>query len=241
MRVVVTRPKHSGLRTAQRLAALEHSPVLLPLTEPVHDTAAAERALAAPHSALAVTSAEAIAVLAELGATLQPHLKTRLFTVGSATAQAARERGFTDIRTAGAGGGALADLIAADDHKIGASTDPLLYLAGLPRAPAFEQRLTANDIPFRVAACYVMQPVIQDPQELRRLLLDEPADAVLFYSFETARAFFDLPLIENNPCAFAQTRFLCLSAHVADAVRPLFRSQVAIAQTPDEAALFAIL
>ena len=241
MRVVVTRPKHSGLRTAQRLIALGHNPVLLPLTEPVHDAAAAKLALAEPHSALAVTSAEAIAAMAALGATLKPHLHTRLFTVGKATADAARQHGFTRVQTSGAGGAELADLIATECRGLADPKNPLLYLAGLPRAPAFEQHLTANGIPWRVAQCYAMTPVLRDAVELQCLLLAQRADAILLYSFETARTFFGLPLVTENTQAFAGTRFLCLSTHVAEAIPDRFCSQVAVAQTPDEAALFALL
>ncbi len=45
MRVLVTRPQHSGERTAERLRKLGHEPILLPLSQPVHDGDAAVRGL----------------------------------------------------------------------------------------------------------------------------------------------------------------------------------------------------
>ena len=51
-----------------------------------HDRAAAEAAMATPHSAIAVTSPEAMRSLAELGFALAPHLGTKVFAVGKATA-----------------------------------------------------------------------------------------------------------------------------------------------------------
>jgi uroporphyrinogen-III synthase len=241
MRVVVTRPKHSGLRTAQQLLALGHSPLLLPLTAAVHDVSAVEHALRTPHSALAVTSAEAIEVLAALGGRLQTHLQTAVFTVGKATADTARRHGFTHVQSANAGGQQLAELIAAEYRAHGTPAEPLLYLAGLPRAHTFEQQLTADHIRFNIAQCYAMTPVVQQEDQLRRTLLDERAEAILLYSFETTRVFFDLPMVAENPDAFAGTQFLCLSPHVAAAVPDRLRAQVAVAATPDEAALFALL
>lgn len=241
MRVVVTRPRHSGLRTAQRLSALGHDPVLLPMTAPVHDVSAAEHALGEPHSGVAVTSAEAIAVLATLGGKLGPHLNTRIFTVGKATADAARDQGFTQVISANAGGRELADLIAGKYHDLDATPEPLLYLAGLPRSPGFEQQLTAYGIRFKTAQCYAMIAVAQDPEQLRRTLLERRADAILLYSFETARAFFDLALVADNPDALAGARLLCLSPHVAAAVPDRLMAQTMVAETPDETALLALL
>src|SRR5689334_7584909 len=74
MRVLVTRPAHSATRTAQRLREMGHEPVLLPLRQPLHDSAGAATALAATNGPIAMTSAEAVRVVSALGETLRPHL-----------------------------------------------------------------------------------------------------------------------------------------------------------------------
>ncbi|WJH41339.1 hypothetical protein N7E02_13085 [Aliirhizobium terrae] len=64
MRVLVTRPKLSAARTAERLISMGHEPVLMPLSEAVHHPQAAAEAFRTPYAALAVTSAEALRAIA---------------------------------------------------------------------------------------------------------------------------------------------------------------------------------
>lgn len=74
MRIVVTRPQRSGERTAAKLEALGHEPVLLPLFHPIHHGERAISALSAPLAAIAVTSAEALRALDTFEEQLAPHL-----------------------------------------------------------------------------------------------------------------------------------------------------------------------
>ena len=74
MRVLVLRPEPAAGRTAARLAARGHEAVLLPLSQAEHDTDAASAGLAGPHSAIAITSAEAARVLALAEGTIKSRL-----------------------------------------------------------------------------------------------------------------------------------------------------------------------
>ncbi len=112
MRVIVTRPEFSARRTAARLAELGHTPVLLPMSRPVHKPEVALEALQAPHAALAITSAEAIRALSLLGPVLAGHLATPLLAVGRATAEAAIALGFTTVIDGGGSGTQLAEAAA---------------------------------------------------------------------------------------------------------------------------------
>ncbi len=82
MRIVVTRPQRSGERTAAKLEALGHAPVLLPLFHPCHHGERAVAALSDPAGAIAVTSAEALRALATCEEQLAPCLSKPLFAVG---------------------------------------------------------------------------------------------------------------------------------------------------------------
>lgn len=239
MRVVVTRPQHSGERTMRRLTQMGHEALLLPLAEPIHHVGEARRALLTTQGAIAVTSAEAIRVVALLGTDIKPQLERPLFAVGKATAKEAAELGFSNIEVAEGGGAELAALISS--YFAGGDTAPLLYLAGFPRAAGFEAGLTKRHLPFLTVECYRMRDIIPDGVTLYRLFADDRADAVLLYSHETARRFFSLPFVGHNMELFAQTRFLCLSEAVADAVPEPMRLHVGIADMPNEDRLLALL
>lgn len=238
MRVVVTRPQHSGERTVQRLTEMGHETLSLPLSEPVHDVDTARQALSATQDAIAVTSAEAIRALAALDQNLAPHLGRPLFAVGKATAKEAGNLGFTHVLASEGGGIELAELIA---HNRTSMQQPLLYLAGSPRAAGFETRSMELNIPLRTVECYHMLDITPDDATLRKFFVDIRTDAVLLYSRQTAHRFFSLSFLRQHPDALASTRFLCLSEAIADAVPALLRAHVEIAAMPDEDSLLALL
>jgi uroporphyrinogen-III synthase len=239
MRVVVTRPRHSGERTVRRLAQMGHEPLLLPLAEPIHHVEAAGQALASTKGAIAVTSAEALRTLALLESDLTSHLGRPLFAVGKATAKEAAALGFMDIAISEGGGTELATLISS--RKANLDDSPLLYLAGFPRAAGFEAGLTELQLPFLTVECYRMRDTTPDDAVLRRFFIDARADAVLLYSYQTAQRFFSLPFVRRHPEAFAATRFLCLSDAIAEAIPASMRFQSEIAGMPNEDQLLTLL
>lgn len=234
MRVIVTRPHLSGHRTAERLRQRGHEPVVLPLTAPTHDVLAAGRALEKPYGALAITSAEAVRALSKLEDGLDPHRAAMLFTVGKVTAAAARDAGFTAAHSADGSGVELAALIADHFARHGTPADPILYLAGRPRATGFERALAETAIAFRTVECYHMLPIDHDPDDLRQTLVERPVDVVLFYSRENVERFFSLPVFLRDQAALSRTRFLCLSRNIANAVPPQFDTQIGVAASPEE-------
>lgn len=231
MRVLVTRPAISAGATAAKLIALGHEPLLLPLTEAIHHSDAVKAALAEHDGALAVTSAEALRAIPP--ESVARWIDRPIFCVGPATAKAAENLGFTDIGTGQGTGLDLADLVIA------AKAGPLLYLAGMPRSPDFERVLMQAGVPFRTVEAYRMVPLEHDADALARRLRDERPQAILLYSHETARQLFTAV----TPAVFRSLenlRFLCMSAHVADAV-PSGLGAIAIADEPSEKALLALL
>lgn len=130
--------------------------MLLPLSKAEHDIEAVRKALATPHAAIAVTSAEIARLFSTIGTDVAPRLSTRVFAVGQATADAMKAVGFHDAHAAGGDGEALAESIIAHVRVSGAPESPILYLAGKPRASGFENRLRAAGIPFRTVESYRM-------------------------------------------------------------------------------------
>lgn len=233
MRVVVTRPQISAVRTAERLKAMGHDPILLPLSRAVHHSQAAGEALGEPYSAIAVTSSEALRVLAAAPIHRLIDVEKPLFAVGEATAEAARSLGFRNVRAGSGDGAELADLIAAETTT---TATPLLYLAGRPRAKTFETRLAELGLAWRIAEIYEMTAVEYTSDDIADSLMLPPAEAVLLYSRETAIRFFDLVPADLGPI-----RLLCISERVASAIPAAFRPHVEIAETPGEDALLALL
>jgi uroporphyrinogen-III synthase len=240
MRIVVTRPLRSGEKTAEKLKAFGHEPVLLPLFHPVHYGERATSALSEPLSAIAVTSAEALRALEALRDRLAPHLSKPLFAVGEATAEAAEKIGFRNIFTASGDAEALAGLVA-EHRSFLTNEEPLLYLAGTPRGAVFEDGLAVAGIPFRTVDCYEMQPSDLSDDMLETALLETPADVVLLYSSEAARAFFRLASAEKYAAALTSTHFVCISRNVLSLVPGIFRAQATAAESANEAAMFELL
>jgi uroporphyrinogen-III synthase len=238
MRVLVTRAERAGLATAKRLRSLGFEPVLLPLAKPVHAPENALKALNQPHSALILTSAEAVEALSRVQHHLHPHFSTPVFAVGASTAKAAQSLGFQQVHAADGDGAALAQLLRAQHDP---KALPLLYLAGHPRAKALERSLAEHDLPFHLCEVYRMETIAYQAKEIARHLGEQPVYAALLYSAETAKRFCALPLGSEISKVFGATRFLCLSQNVANQVIFPFNARVFVALHPDEESLFSLL
>lgn len=121
MRLLVTRPLPAGAATADRLQALGHDVTLAPLMA----TEAMAWTLPEPLPAAVMLTSAFAARLANNAAVY--HLPA--FAVGAATARAAREAGFVDVRE---GGGTVQALV---DGAAAAGMTSLLHLAGTDLTP----------------------------------------------------------------------------------------------------------
>jgi uroporphyrinogen-III synthase len=241
MRVVVTRPEKSGLKTAELLRARGHDPILLPLTAPVYNAEAATAALAKEPAYLAVTSAEAIRALVNVGADLSASLQKPIFVVGQASAMAARDAGFQTIITGESDGAALAQLIAKKTRNDTSLKGPICYLAGSPRDAGFEQTLNQLTVPFETAEIYQMRQIAWQPAQLKSRLTDQPSEAVLFYSSEAVRVFFALLKDVGLLAPLRQARMICISAKVLSHIPETFRSRAYASAEPNESQMFDLL
>lgn len=168
-------------------------------------------------AALAFTSANGVAAFAAL----TQDRSRPVFTVGDATAQAARTAGFARVQSASGDLRRLADLLIAQGPGIG----PLLVPGALEPAgdlPALLRgRVEARALPLYQA----VETAAAAPTAF---------DAVLVHSARAARA-----LAALGPFA-GQTAF-ALSAAAADPLGERSGLEIRLARTPDETALFAAL
>ena len=241
MRVLVIRPEIQAMRTAQKLAALGHEAVILPLMAPMHDLHLAADALKTSYWALALSSAEAVRCLQELGPTLEPYLDVPVFTVGRTTARAAQQAGFTNVNAAGGNGRDLAAMVAGYYAASGSPPQPLLYLAGIRRSGLFERTLADNGLDCVSAEIYDMVEIYYPIEQQQALLVNAPVDAVFFFSRENARAFFSLEVFQVSKDALRKTLFFCLSRNIAEAVPEEFSNSAVISLNPDEDELIDLL
>ena len=197
MRVWVTRTQPGADATAARLRDLGHDPIVSPVLAvrrlPV------ETGLSAV-GALAFTSANAVDAFADAakGARSLP-----VFTVGDATAAAARRAGFTDVLSAQGDIHALAELIVRERSRVRGGV--LQPAAGEPAAD-LEALLAEHGVDLQIVPVY--ETVAVEPAEALAQLAT--IDVVLVHSPKAARRLADLVA-----GAAAAPRFACISEAAA--------------------------
>ncbi|MFB6417409.1 MULTISPECIES: uroporphyrinogen-III synthase [Bradyrhizobium] len=239
MSILVTRPHPDNEATAESLRARGHAVLLAPALkfEPVvfHDESQT------PYAAVIVTSANAVrAVAAQLrGLGL---LELPLFAVGEHTAAAARGAGFAEVIVAGGDAASLRDkVMQAARDKVLKKKCTLLYLAGADLSRDLSGELSAEGFSVVTRTTYRMTPVKHLPREVCEGFAAHGVEAVLHYSQRSARAFLDAARDEGVEISALAIPQCCLSETVASALRDAGASQVLVAATPDENALFATL
>jgi uroporphyrinogen-III synthase len=239
MAVLVTRPQPDDEATAAALRIRGFAVLTAPMLrfEPV----AFRDDEDARYGAIIVTSANALRGLT-------PHLKASrllklpLFAVGERTAAAARGVGFENVIAADGDVTTLRDLVLASvKAKELKKTSPLLYLAGADLARDLSGELGERGFTVVTHTTYRMAPVTGLPRETSEAFAANGIDAVLHYSRRSARAFIEAARsagVEISALAIPQC---CISDAVAAVVRDAGATQVLVAASPDENALFGAL
>jgi len=239
MAVLVTRPHPDDETTAASLRARGFDVLRAPMLrfEPV----AVHEDMNARYSAVIVTSANALRGI-------EPHLKGHrmvelpLFAVGDHTAAAARRAGFTHVVSANGDAANLRDLVLASlKAKELKKASTLLYLAGAEISRDLASELEESGFRVVTQTTYRMIAVKSLPRETCDAFAANQVEAVLHYSQRSARAFLDAARaagVEISALAIPQC---CISATVASVVRDAGATQVVVAATPDENALFEAL
>lgn len=211
----MTRAEPGATRTAGCLATLGFEPVVAPLLSirPIPQTPPDLTAIAG----LVFTSVNGVAAFA----TLTPGRTLPVFTVGDATAAAARAMGFAEVTSASGDLERLADLLLAR----GAAVGPLLVAGALEPAGDLPALLRGE---IEATALPVYEAIETGAA------VPDAFDTVLIHSARAGRA-----LAALGP--FAGQTAVALSAAAAAALDDRSGLAVRIAATPDEAALLAAL
>jgi uroporphyrinogen-III synthase len=218
MRIWITRAEPGASRTAEKLRAMGHEPVVAPLLE-VHPLPAhvdLDRV-----GALAFTSANGVRAFAERS----PERALLVFTVGDATAAAAGKAGFAKVASASGDLDALADLIAAHADRFKGAV-----LAPGPREPAGDlpRALAAHGLSARALALYETLAV-HPPAGMGAI------DAALIHSPKAAERLASVLGGKLGPAAY------CISAAAAAPLAGHPFARVEWADHPDEDSLLKLL
>ena len=239
MAVLVTRPHPDDETTASGLRARGYEVLQAPMLrfEPVAFSDDED----GQYGAVIVTSANAVS-----GLTPQLKnsrlLKLPLFAVGEHAAAAARAAGFANVFSASGDAASLRDLVLARARtKELKKSRPLLYLAGADLARDLGGELGERGFTVVTHTTYRMTPVAGLPRETCEAFAANRVEAVLHYSRRSARAFLDASRnagVEISALAIPQC---CISDGVASVMRDAGATQVMVAASPDENALFGAL
>jgi uroporphyrinogen-III synthase len=239
MAVLVTRPHPDDEATAAALRAKGFEVLRAPMLrfEPV----AFQNDLDANYGAVIVTSANALRGIEPYlaGSRL---LKLPLFAVGQRTAAAARAAGFDRVIVADGDAAGLRDTVLASARaRELKKTSTLLYLAGADLARDLAGELGERGFNVVTQTTYRMIPVPGLPNDACDAFAASRIEAVLHYSRRSARAFLEAARTAGVEISALAVPQCCLSDAVASIVREAGASQVMVARSPDENALFEAL
>lgn len=212
-RVLVLRPEPGASATAERARRLGLHPVVLPLfeVEPV----AWQLPDLRDFDGLLLTSANAIRHGGDMFELLHG---LPVYSVGAATAHAARSAGFDVVVT---GDSDLEHLLGSIPSEL-----KLLHLAGEHRTPAPHARQ-------RITSITVYRAVARDSVNLG----DEEDSVALIHSPRAGRCFTEL--VERQPIDKVRVAIAAISRNAADAVGPGWAA-VETAAAPNDEALLAL-
>lgn len=219
LRVAITRTAPEAQATAERVRELGAEPVLAPLL--TISPRAFETDVTASQ-ALLFTSANGVAAFASATSARN----TNVFTVGDATAHAARRAGFVAVRSAGGDVEALARLLT---QTLAPGAGPIVHISGAHVAGDLAGALAQAGFTYDRRVAYEATAATELPPALAA-----PADIVLFHSPRAAETFAAL----GAPHASAMIAG-CLSQAVADAARGPSWKRIVVAPAPREEALLA--
>jgi uroporphyrinogen-III synthase len=239
MAVLVTRPLPDGETTAADLRARGFEAITAPMLrfEPFGFRDDEDVA----YGAVIVTSVNALRAV-EPGLSGSSLLKLPVFAVGERTAAAARAAGFADVIAGEGDAAALRDLVLenAKARKL-KKARPLLYLAGEELARDLAGELAHRGFEVVTQITYRMVPAKHLPGDVVDGFAAGRIQAVLHYSRRSARAFVDAARAGGVEISALSLPQCCISAAVADIVRDAGATQVTVAASPDENALFEAL
>jgi uroporphyrinogen-III synthase len=234
--VLVTRPAPDNNVTAEALRSRGFEPVLAPMLVfqplPFRDEGGTR------YAGLILTSANALRAVASHP--MLPQLQgLPVFVVGARTAQAARDAGFVNVRSAEGDAANLRELIAASVPARKSSV--LLYLSAADVSRNLGSELGLRGITVASLPAYRMAELDEMPAPAREAFARDAIEAVLHYSRRSALAFVAAARRAGFEISALALPQVCLSEPIASALRDAGANRLIVAKAPNEADLFDAL
>ncbi|MEQ8167053.1 MAG: uroporphyrinogen-III synthase [Alphaproteobacteria bacterium] len=227
---LVTRPWEDAEPLAHALQSQGYRPVVEPLLgiEDLHTPLRPPDDL----QAIAVTSTNGVRALAR-----RAHLDlwhVPVFTVGDASARAARAAGFRHVTSAAGDVAALARCLV---QNLDPAAGPVLHVSGANAAGDLAGRLAGEGFDAKRVALYRAEPARRLSEAARALFRARAVALALFFSPRTGETFVRLANRDEIGPDCAETVALCLSPAVAKKISILPWRAVVIADKPDQDSL----
>jgi uroporphyrinogen-III synthase len=234
MTILVMRPVPDNEKTAAALRAIGYDVLLSPSLRfealPLYDDHGTD------YDAVIVTSANALRGI-EDNAILARLRGLTLFAVGDASAEISRQFGFEKVLSASGDGGALRELVTKKLRKGGT----VCYLAGADLGRDLTTELGERGYTVVTHTTYRMIPIPHFTDSVKDALTTGGVDAVVHYSRRSAKNFVEAVQTEGIEVTALSLPQCCISGSVAAVLREAGASQVLVAQSPDEPAIFEAL
>ncbi len=236
MRFVITRPKPDADKLAEQIAGLGHKSWLSPVMK--LDWRKVEPPEPKQVCGLVITSRNALRSL-EKWHDLSPYMGLPLFAVGTTSANAARNRGFSQVIEAKGRADSLPSLITS--HYAMKKNVVLYHPGGEKLAFDLAPELARSGISLIPQIVYGTTQINRLAPAVKNGFEKGTIDGVLLLSPRTARLF--VQLLNNNRLGPALSRVfaLCLSQKVAEAASALSWRQMLVAPHPDMDQLLALI
>jgi Uroporphyrinogen-III synthase len=231
MRILVTRPAHDAQRTAEKLIAMGHEPVVAPVMtiSPTDIPAPAQS-----FDNIIVTSANGAARLADL-----PGWQDRtIYAVGPRTADAILEYGAPhDLRIAAGDAVSIIAMVKAEQPR----QISILHVTGVNHKAEPDRSLRAAGYEVFTWTAYEAAAASSLPETARQALQGKRLDAAIHYSRRSVETLVSLVTAAGMLEAFSTLRHFCLSDDIAEPLKALNIKTIAASSDPSEAALLALL
>jgi uroporphyrinogen-III synthase len=233
VRLLVTRPRPDGERTAAALRERGHEVLLAELLriEAVSDAQPGP----GPWSGVILTSANAVRAI-EQHPRRAELLRLAAYAVGRRTADAARAAGFRQVTSADGDAQDLVRLLRA-----GGIRGPLLHLAGEDRAADLGGALSAIGAAVETVVVYRAVKADRLPPPVEAALRAGTVDGILHFSQRSAAVYLDCAKQAGLLDSALSPFHYCLSQQVAAPLEAAGASRIAVAARPEEALLIGLV
>lgn len=231
--VIIPRPKEQGERLAREIKGrnLPVHPVLCPMLDiqpvdfEVPDPAA--------YDVLVFTSAHAVSAYAGNVRICSQ----RVYTVGSATAERALQKGFADVRTPTGKAADVPDFIEQHEQK----NVRILYLHGRDISYPLEDAMRERGFSMDSAVVYEALKSSTIGKDCIRAMRSGEKGIVMLFSKRTAEAFVDAVCAEKLEKALGHIKVLCISDSVVKYVQAYSWDGVYVSENPDAPSMLDLL